>query len=165
MSTRPQVAMPPSSQRDRNGANRGANRERAISRTVTLRQTQEDAHQSGNNTTPPVLKLRRRRRVRWTTDTHNNEHDGKKSSKSCCIYHRPRNWDESGTESDGSGGEESKCEEVNGNEHKRDGQGNQARDNSGDDSSSSGGPRRRRRRTRHRVLDAPESDEDDGFFD
>lgn len=46
----------------------------------------------------------------WTTDTHDNEFDGKKSSKSCCIYVKPRAFDESSTddsdgEDDSSGGD------------------------------------------------------------
>jgi protein phosphatase 1 regulatory subunit 11 len=49
---------------------------------------------------PPVLRLELApRRVRWTPDTHDNEHDGGRTSKSCCIYHRPRRFDESSTES------------------------------------------------------------------
>lgn len=40
------------------------------------------------------------RRVRWRGDVHDNEHDNKKSSKSCCVYHPPKAWNESGSETD-----------------------------------------------------------------
>lgn len=38
--------------------------------------------------------------VVWTEDTVDNEFLGKKSSKKCCIYHKPRAFDESSSESD-----------------------------------------------------------------
>ncbi|KZT23269.1 hypothetical protein NEOLEDRAFT_1136574 [Neolentinus lepideus HHB14362 ss-1] len=54
---------------------------------------------------------RQRERVRWTDDVVDNEHMGKKKSKICCIYHKPRKFDESSSEesssdsdSDSSGG-------------------------------------------------------------
>jgi len=33
--------------------------------------------------------------VHWTEDTIDNENLGRKKSKICCIYTRPRNWDDS----------------------------------------------------------------------
>mmetsp|Transcript_6605 Transcript_6605/g.10904 ORF Transcript_6605/g.10904 Transcript_6605/m.10904 type:complete len:131 (+) Transcript_6605:24-416(+) len=33
--------------------------------------------------------------IEWTKDTVDNEFLNKKSSKSCCIYHKPRRFDES----------------------------------------------------------------------
>ncbi|GMK55227.1 hypothetical protein CspeluHIS016_0202830 [Cutaneotrichosporon spelunceum] len=54
-----------------------------------------------------VLRLRggpgRRQRVVWTSDTVDNEGMGKKKSKICCIYHKPRAFDESSSESDSCG--------------------------------------------------------------
>lgn len=35
------------------------------------------------------------RRVAWTDNTIDNEKLGRKSSKICCIYHKPKNYDES----------------------------------------------------------------------
>lgn len=100
----------------------------------------------------PVLRLDLApRRVRWSADTHDNEHDGGRTSKSCCIYHRPRRFDESSTESsadesDGSSGSDSSCDNSDGNDN----------DNGGDDAHGAGcghggGTRRaRQRRRRHR---------------
>eukprot|EP00899_Mesostigma_viride_P023027 jgi/Mesvir1/3909/Mv19852-RA.1 len=52
-----------------------------------------------------VLTLRPRRRVKksvsWTQDTVDNEGLGKKSSKKCCIYHKPRAFGESSSDSEG----------------------------------------------------------------
>jgi hypothetical protein len=64
-------------------------------RTVTVTETEIARAES-----PPGLTLQLgRRQVRWSDDTHDNENDGKRSSKSCCIYHKPRRFDESSTES------------------------------------------------------------------
>ncbi|KAK5116682.1 hypothetical protein LTR62_007356 [Meristemomyces frigidus] len=41
-------------------------------------------------------------RVRWATDVVDNEGMGKKSSKVCCIYHKPKEPGESGSEEDSS---------------------------------------------------------------
>lgn len=43
-------------------------------------------------------------RVRWAEDTIDNEFMGKKKSKCCCIYKKPRKWDED------SDSEDSDCE-------------------------------------------------------
>lgn len=96
------------------------------SRTMTITPT-IDSEAGPSTTSPPssrsetpssvgVLRLRgaptRRQRVMWTTDTVDNEGMGKKKSKSkksiewkltrlvCCIYHKPRAYDESSSESD-----------------------------------------------------------------
>ncbi|ORX47923.1 hypothetical protein BCR36DRAFT_584623 [Piromyces finnis] len=37
--------------------------------------------------------------VHWTEDTIDNEGLGRKKSKICCIYTRPRNWDDSSSDS------------------------------------------------------------------
>ncbi|CAD5235601.1 unnamed protein product [Bursaphelenchus xylophilus] len=39
-------------------------------------------------------------RVRWAQDTVDNEGLGKKKSKCCCIYKKPKKWDESSDEED-----------------------------------------------------------------
>lgn len=50
------------------------------------------------------LKLRginkTRKRVTWRSDVVDNEHMNKKKSKKCCVYHRPKLWNESESESD-----------------------------------------------------------------
>ncbi|GAA5865623.1 hypothetical protein JCM1840_001463 [Sporobolomyces johnsonii] len=53
-----------------------------------------------------VLRLRGRgpqgQRVQWTGETVDNEMLGRKKSKICCIYHKPKPFDESSDESDES---------------------------------------------------------------
>ncbi|KAL0250424.1 hypothetical protein I308_102597 [Cryptococcus tetragattii IND107] len=77
--------------------------------TATLTQTQTTP-----TDTPPqtVLQLRAgpstERRVVWTEETVDNEGLGKKKSKICCIYHKPRAFDESS--SDESSSDESSSE-------------------------------------------------------
>ncbi|KAG5718844.1 hypothetical protein E4T56_gene6384 [Termitomyces sp. T112] len=43
---------------------------------------------------------RNRQRVVWKDDVVDNEGCGRKSSKICCIYHKPRKFDESSSEDD-----------------------------------------------------------------
>lgn len=38
------------------------------------------------------------RRVQWATNTVDNEFLNKKKSKCCCVYEKPRNWNESSSE-------------------------------------------------------------------
>jgi len=64
-----------------------------------------------------VLRLhggpRSRPQVAWTEDVVDNEGAGRKKSKICCIYHKPRAFDESSSESsDPSSDEDSdrKCQ-------------------------------------------------------
>ncbi|KAH7107950.1 type 1 phosphatases regulator YPI1 [Auriculariales sp. MPI-PUGE-AT-0066] len=76
--------------------------------TQTQTQTQIQTTEPASN---GVLRLRgaparTTPRVQWTEDVVDNEGIGRKSSKICCIYHKPRRFDESsdesGCESDGS---------------------------------------------------------------
>ncbi|CAJ0960486.1 unnamed protein product, partial [Mesorhabditis belari] len=57
--------------------------------------------------------------VRWATDTVDNEGMGKKKSKCCCIYKKPKKWDESDTESDS----DNETEHCRGHVEKRSGGG------------------------------------------
>ncbi|KAF8123493.1 phosphatase inhibitor-domain-containing protein [Boletus edulis] len=85
------------------------------SRTITLRDAQprpEDDTSGGGagpsaepNASVGVLKLRggqrrTRQHVAWGADVVDNEGSGKKKSKICCIYHKPRPFDESSSESE-----------------------------------------------------------------
>ncbi|KAF8987338.1 phosphatase inhibitor-domain-containing protein, partial [Cyathus striatus] len=45
-------------------------------------------------------KTRKTQRVVWDDKVVDNEGAGRKSSKICCIYHKPRRFDESSSESD-----------------------------------------------------------------
>ncbi|XP_046398416.1 type 1 phosphatases regulator ypi1-like isoform X2 [Ischnura elegans] len=50
------------------------------------------------------LKLRKpesKKKVQWESGTVDNEHMNKKKSKCCCIYHKPREFDESSSDSEG----------------------------------------------------------------
>ncbi|KAH9029200.1 phosphatase inhibitor-domain-containing protein [Lactarius hengduanensis] len=52
-----------------------------------------------------------RRHVAWGEDVVDNEGLGRKKSKICCIYHKPRRFDESSDE--GSSGAESESDDGN----------------------------------------------------
>ena len=49
-----------------------------------------------------ALKKAKPKGVKWDEQTAiDNEHMGKKSSKVCCIYHKPKAFDESDSEDEG----------------------------------------------------------------
>ncbi|KAJ6512638.1 phosphatase inhibitor-domain-containing protein [Mycena sanguinolenta] len=90
------------------------------SRTITIANT--PANEAENGETPsnesgepaPVGALhlrggvrRTRQRVAWDEDVVDNEGCGRKSSKICCIYHKPKNFDESSSEESDSSDEDS----------------------------------------------------------
>ncbi|WWC62111.1 uncharacterized protein I303_104701 [Kwoniella dejecticola CBS 10117] len=69
-------------------------------------QTEIEAGPSNSSPEQPpagVLKLRggplKKQRVVWSEETVDNEGMGKKKSKICCIYHKPKAFDESSDES------------------------------------------------------------------
>ncbi|KIM40774.1 hypothetical protein M413DRAFT_73108 [Hebeloma cylindrosporum] len=77
--------------------------------TITNDPTREEGEDDQDNNTEGVqpvgtLKLRggpkkkRAQRVAWNDDVVDNEFFGKKKSKICCIYHKPRKFDESSSE-------------------------------------------------------------------
>ncbi|CCM02778.1 uncharacterized protein FIBRA_04886 [Fibroporia radiculosa] len=75
------------------------------SRTITLRDSQPgegDAAPDASGESVGRLRLRgavrNRPRVVWRDDVIDNEGAGKKSSKICCIYHKPKKFDESSDE-------------------------------------------------------------------
>lgn len=90
--------------------------ERRVVATATPATTNASATQTATTAQPNVLivprapdgTLRLRggpiedRRVRWDQGVIDNEGMGKKKSKVCCIYHRPRAYDESSSEEDSS---------------------------------------------------------------
>ena len=56
-----------------------------------------------NKTQPIVLILRKKKKsVTWDESVIDNEFMNKKKSNKCCIYQKPRRWDESDTESETS---------------------------------------------------------------
>eukprot|EP01083_Nonionella_stella_P316418 1147173_1 len=81
---------------------------------------EEKKEQKEPDVVPFILK-RRKRNVKWTNDTVDNEHMNKKKSKSCCIYHKPRRFDESDSESgnDRSDSEGSCCSGDHSHSHKK----------------------------------------------
>ncbi|KAJ6507701.1 phosphatase inhibitor-domain-containing protein [Mycena vitilis] len=84
------------------------------SRTITItdaapREFDENGSGSGEEPAPVgALHLtggrrpRQRQRVQWTEDVVDNEGCGRKSSKICCIYHKPKPFDESSSEESSS---------------------------------------------------------------
>ncbi|CAE7079855.1 unnamed protein product [Rhizoctonia solani] len=77
------------------------------SRTILIADSQPIEENSNPNSGPSngILKLRggprSRPRVMWDADVIDNEGCGKKKSKICCIYHKPKRFDESSSESSG----------------------------------------------------------------
>ena len=66
--------------------------------TQTITSTEETPSASAPTTTV-VLKKPKPKGVKWDESTAiDNENMGKKSSKVCCIYHKPRAFDESDSE-------------------------------------------------------------------
>jgi protein phosphatase 1 regulatory subunit 11 len=82
------------------------------SRTITIHDSQpreeepEDSDSGGVEGSAGTLRLRggprkkSKRKVVWDDDVVDNEGCGRKSSKICCIYHKPKQFDESSDESD-----------------------------------------------------------------
>lgn len=70
--------------------------------TQTLTSTEETpGPPSRTPSTTVVLKKPKPKGVKWDESTAiDNEHMNKKSSKVCCIYHKPRAFDESDSEDD-----------------------------------------------------------------
>ncbi|KAJ7176603.1 phosphatase inhibitor-domain-containing protein [Mycena filopes] len=81
------------------------------SRTITITDAAPREEDDGAPTDDPApvgaLHLRggprrTRQRVAWDDDVVDNEGCGRKSSKICCIYHKPKNFDESSDEDSSS---------------------------------------------------------------
>jgi len=58
-----------------------------------------------NSETKKILRLKLKKpkpdkKVAWSSDTVDNEHMNKKKSKCCCIYEKPRRFDESSSDTD-----------------------------------------------------------------
>lgn len=88
-----------------------------VSSTITLA-----TDNTSNATMPNTLRLTatnaaaiNRRRVSWTTETVDNEGMGKKKSKCCCIYQKPRAWDQSSEEDEN---EDEDCQNCRGHRKK-----------------------------------------------
>ncbi|KAJ4480163.1 phosphatase inhibitor-domain-containing protein [Lentinula aciculospora] len=107
--------------------------------TITSAPTSEDEGSSNHaaSSTVGALRLRAttrkpRQKVVWREDVVDNEGAGKKSSKICCIYHKPKAYDESSDEDDSDS--DSPCDHAhdthrhNHNSHRRDGGGLENRD-------------------------------------
>jgi len=75
------------------------------SRTITIHDVQAPEGTDDEVASHPrsVLRLqggpRNQQRVVWKEGTVDNENCGKKKSKICCIYHKPKRFDESSDES------------------------------------------------------------------
>ncbi|XP_017780384.1 PREDICTED: type 1 phosphatases regulator ypi1 [Nicrophorus vespilloides] len=71
----------------------------STSATTTLTLDSTDSHQSVPTVQLTLRKPRTDRKVQWTTETIDNEHMDKKKSKCCCIYKKPKAFDESSSDS------------------------------------------------------------------
>ncbi|KAI0635536.1 phosphatase inhibitor-domain-containing protein [Trametes polyzona] len=86
------------------------------SRTITVQDNQpreEDSHSEAESAVG-TLRLRgaprNRPRVVWREDVVDNEGAGKKKSKICCIYHKPRQFDESSSDESSDSDSDSSCD-------------------------------------------------------
>jgi protein phosphatase 1 regulatory subunit 11 len=77
-----------------------------------LEQT-SDCHEHEEEATIALQKRKNSKKVVFTDDTVDNEHLNRKKSKCCCIYEKPKQFDESESESDGE------CENCYGHKDKR----------------------------------------------
>ncbi|WVR06932.1 hypothetical protein IAU60_003968 [Kwoniella sp. DSM 27419] len=72
------------------------------SRTITQEETEAGPSHAVEHPPSGVLKLRggpvKKQRVVWSDETVDNEGMDKKKSKICCIYHKPRAFDESSSD-------------------------------------------------------------------
>ncbi|KIP04280.1 hypothetical protein PHLGIDRAFT_129619 [Phlebiopsis gigantea 11061_1 CR5-6] len=113
------------------------------SRTITTLDSQpreDDELPSGDEGNVGTLHLRGGPRTRnrhrpsvvWRDDVVDNEGAGRKSSKICCIYHKPKRFDESSSEesSDSDSDSDSSCNHGHSHSHSRRHANNPPRDGS-----------------------------------
>ncbi|GAA5863481.1 hypothetical protein JCM8547_007257 [Rhodosporidiobolus lusitaniae] len=106
-------------------ANHGS-RTLTVTNTPTPDSSHPDASAGGTHAGPSgeregevgVLRLRGRgmpgQRVQWEEGTVDNEGLGRKKSKICCIYHKPKPFDESSDESSSSSGSDNDSDSSTG---------------------------------------------------
>ena len=86
------------------------------SSTVTIVETDTQ-----DSTEPTIhLKLKKpknRKKVKWSNETVDNEGMNKKKSKCCCIYVKPKKFDESSSSSEDS--EDEECDHCKGHIEKK----------------------------------------------
>ena len=94
------------------------------SRTITVQDTNaENSTIPSTHEAPPVGVLQLRatgntsKRVVWSEETVDNEGMGKKKSKICCIYHKPKAFDESSDESSASDDSDSQSSDQEGSNY------------------------------------------------
>ncbi|KAA1476281.1 hypothetical protein DENSPDRAFT_932936 [Dentipellis sp. KUC8613] len=94
------------------------------SRTVTVEETQPlEERDEGEGTSAGTLRLRGgprdRPTVAWVEGVVDNEMLGRKKTKICCIYHKPKNFDESSDEDSSSSDSDSSCDGQQPHTHRR----------------------------------------------
>lgn len=85
------------------------------SRTIVIEQSDSDSFGRESEEVPTLALQKRKnsKKVVFTDDTVDNENLNRKKSKCCCIYEKPKQFDESETESEGE------CENCYGHKDKR----------------------------------------------
>ncbi|TFY61084.1 hypothetical protein EVG20_g7191 [Dentipellis fragilis] len=94
------------------------------SRTVTVEETQPlEERDEGEGSSAGTLRLRggprSRPTVAWVEDVVDNEMLGRKKTKICCIYHKPKNFDESSDEDSSDSDSDSSCDGQQPHTHRR----------------------------------------------
>ncbi|XP_042899956.1 E3 ubiquitin-protein ligase PPP1R11 [Parasteatoda tepidariorum] len=74
--------------------------EATASSTVVIESDDNEATASLQSVKVKLKKPKKKKKVGWTADTVDNENMNKKKSKCCCIYEKPRKFDESSSETD-----------------------------------------------------------------
>jgi len=94
------------------------------SRTITIQDSQprEEGDDTGGEEVGRLHLVgggdtRSRQTVVWSDDVVDNEGAGRKSSKICCIYHKPRKFDESSSEESSDSDSDSDCNRDHSHSH------------------------------------------------
>ncbi|CAE6519450.1 unnamed protein product [Rhizoctonia solani] len=120
------------------------------SRTITVRDSQPipESNNPNGGSSNGILKLRggprSRPRVMWDADVVDNEGCGRKKSKICCIYHKPKRFDESSSESSGDESDSS-CGSNDSRKHAHKRPDNGGESNPGPNAYEKGGPKGKRK--------------------
>jgi protein phosphatase 1 regulatory subunit 11 len=135
--------------------------------TITAQSIDDDAAAAAANETIPLtlrLKPQTKKGITWTDDTVDNEFMNKKSSKQCCIYHKPRAWNESSSDDDDDDDDDDKGKDAcgGGDGHVHDGDGGGGGDGHVHDDDGGGGGRHRKKKKKPRGGGGNDGDESDG---
>ena len=88
--------------------------------TTTITEDEENKKKAAEEEKQVRLKLQKRdskKSVNWTEDTIDNENMGKKKSKCCCVYVKPKAFDQDSSDDD-DGDDNDECDHCSGHHGK-----------------------------------------------